>query len=418
MMRNIICISFLLLCTLQLCAQDTTQKIIPGRLNSKKQQEKPYVILISSDGFRYDLAKKDNAENLLRLSASGVTASSMIPSFPSLTFPNHYTLVTGLYPAHHGLVNNFFYDENKQASYAMNKSNVVRDSSWYGGNPLWCLAEEHQMLSASFYWVGSEAAMHGIHPTYYYNYNEKINIDARIQIVKNWLQLPAEKRPHLITFYINEPDHTEHMYGPDSKKAADAVHFVDAAIGKLVATVDSLQLPVNFIFVSDHGMTNVDTTQGIPLPKEIDTTKFIIPGGDALVQLYAKDKKDVMPTYQALKAVAKDYDVYLATEMPARWHYSKTDDRYDRVGDIILVPHLPKCFNFGGRKITPGKHGFDPAIQDMHATFLAWGPAFKQHKQIGDFENVNVYPLVAKILGISYTDTIDGKLKVLKKVLK
>ena len=409
----------ILFVSLTLIAQDTTQQIINNRFNSPAQQDKPYVILISADGFRHDFADKYHAENLIRLSNQGVCAASMQPSFPSLTFPNHYTIITGMYPAHHGLVNNSFYDENKNASYSMGRRDAVRDSSWYGGTPLWVLAEEQQMISASFYWVGAEAAVHGIKPTYFYYYNESINIDKRIDIVKNWLQLPADKRPHLITFYLPEVDHAAHKYGTNAKETGDSVHFVDDAIGKLTAAVSTLHLPVNYIFVSDHGMTDVDVTNTIPLPSVIDTAKFKIPGGaDALVHLYAKDKNDVQPTYEKLKAVAKDYDVYLTTAMPAQWHYSKTDDRYNRIGDIILIPHLPKVFNINNRKISPGKHGFDPALKDMQAVFYAWGPQFKTHKKIGSFENIHVYPLVAKILGLSYTEKIDGNIEVLENILK
>jgi predicted AlkP superfamily pyrophosphatase or phosphodiesterase len=404
--------------SITLFAQDTIQQIIPNRINSAAQQEKPYVILISADGFRYDFADKYKAENLLRLRKEGVRAKSMLPSFPSLTFPNHYTIVTGMYPAHHGLVNNGFYDENKKASYSMGRRDVVRDSSWYGGTPLWVLAEAQQMISASFYWVGSEAAVDGIKPSYFYYYSEAISIDKRIEIVKNWLQLPADKRPHLITFYLPEVDHAAHKYGTDAKETGDSVHFVDDAIGKLTAAIDALNLPVNYIFLSDHGMTDVDTTKGIALPAVIDTAKFKVPNGDAMLQLYAKDKNDVQPTYEKLKAVAKNYDVYLTTQMPAQWHYSKSDDRYNRLGDIILIPHLPKVFNINNRKITLGKHGFDPALKDMQAAFYAWGPQIKQHKKIGTFENVHVYPLVAKILGLSYTEQIDGDIKVLQKILK
>lgn len=399
-------------------AQDTAQKIINGRFNSAAQQEKPYVILISADGFRYDYAEKFHAENLLRLSHQGVAASSMIPSFPSLTFPNHYTIVTGLYPAHHGLVNNNFYDENKKAFYSLGNKKAVADSSWYGGTPLWVLAEKQNMLSASFFWVASESAIQGVRPTYYYNYSDAFKIDARINAVKNWLLLPADKRPHFITFYFPEVDHESHTYGPESKQTEEAVRFVDESVGKMVAMVDALHLPVNFIFVSDHGMTAVDTVHSIQMPAALDTNKFIIPRGDALVQLYAKDKKDILPTYEALKKEAKDYDVYLTQNMPARWHYGKKDDRYNRLGDIILTPHLPLSFNFGKRSVTPGKHGFDPGLPDMHATFYAWGPQFKSNKKIGDFENVNIYPLVAKLLGLSYTEKIDGRLKVLKNILK
>lgn len=416
MRKNILLLLSILFSTI-LFAQDTIQKIVPGRFNSREQQQKPYVILISADGFRYDYATKFHAANLLRLSGNGATASEMIPSFPSLTFPNHYTIVTGLYPSHHGLVNNNFYDDQKKAFYSLANRKTVTDSSWYDGTPLWVLAEQQQMLSASFYWVGSEAAVKGVRPTYYFSYGEKIKMDDRIATVKKWLQLPEDQRPHLITFYFPEVDHEAHMYGPESIQVANAVHFVDESVGKMVAAVDSLHLPVNYIFVSDHGMTQVDTTHGIALPAAVDTNKFIIPRGDALVQLYAKDKKDIMPAYEKLKAQAKDYDVYLAEEMPARWHFGKHDDYANRIGDILLVSHLPLTFNFGSRSITPGKHGFDPAIKDMHAIFLAWGPLIKR-KKIGAFENVHVYPLIAKMLGLSYTEKIDGQYSVLKKILK
>ncbi|HRD44657.1 MAG TPA: ectonucleotide pyrophosphatase/phosphodiesterase, partial [Ferruginibacter sp.] len=131
---------------------DTTQHIIPGRVNSFEQTQKPYVILISIDGFRYDYAEKFDAVNIKSLSLNAVKAASMVPSYPSLTFPNHYTLVTGLYPSHHGLVGNYFYDRNRKESYSMKTGSIVKNGYWYGGTPLWVLAEEQHMLSASFYW--------------------------------------------------------------------------------------------------------------------------------------------------------------------------------------------------------------------------------------------------------------------------
>ncbi|WP_243745569.1 ectonucleotide pyrophosphatase/phosphodiesterase [Segetibacter sp. 3557_3] len=399
--------------------QDTVQQIIPGRTNSITQQQKPYVILISSDGFRADMAEKYQAQNLLRFKQQGVSAPYMLPSFPSLTFPNHYSIVTGLYPAHHGLVDNSFYDTSRRARYSMSNKNAVGDSSWYAGTPLWVLAEKQQMLSASFYWVASEAAIQGVRPTYYYTYNEKIDIDTRVEILKDWLQLPEDKRPHFITFYLPEPDHVEHSFGPESVQAKEAVLGVDSAIGKLVKAVDALKLPVNYIFLSDHGMTTVDTINTIPFPKAIDTTKFYVPNGDVLVHLYAKDRTSILPTYHALKQEAVDYDVYLAENIPSRWHYSRSNDRFNRVGDMIMIPKHPRVFRFGTNRVTPGKHGLDPAFKDMHATFIAWGPAFKNGKTVKPFENVNVYPLITEILGLQYDpSTIDGKLKPVKRMLK
>lgn len=401
-------------------AQQTEQQIIPGRYNSKEQQHKPYVILISADGFRADLANKYNAVNLLRLREEGVQAEYMLASFPSLTFPNHYSIITGLYPSHHGLVDNTFYDAARDQLYTMSNKIAVTDSSWYGGTPLWVLSETQKMISASYFWVGSETAIKGIKPTYYYLYNEKTEIDKRIEAVKKWLELPEEKRPHFITFYFPEVDHEEHTYGTDSKETEKAVHFVDESIAKLVKEVNALNLNINFIFLSDHGMTNVDNTKEIKMPAAIDTNKFYVPRTSALLHLYAKDKKFIKPTYKALKKDAKEYDVYLTKKFPRRWHYRKKDDLYNRIGDIVLTPHLPGYFNLGTKKNTNiGAHGFDPYITDMHATFYAWGPAFKQHIKIDGFENIHIYPLIAEILGLDYErKEIDGRLKVLKPILK
>lgn len=396
---------------------DTIEHITQGRKNDAAQIKKPYVILISADGFRYDYAARYKANHLLELSNNGVQAASMIPSFPSVTFPNHYTLVTGMYPSHHGLVNNSFLDEKTGEKYSMGAKTKVRDGKWYGGTPLWVLAEQQHMIAASMFWVGSEAEIKGLRPTYYYDYTEQITIDKRISIVKNWLSLPEDKRPHLITFYLSEPDHAGHSFGPDAPQTEKAVKMVDSVIYELTKAIEPLNLPVNYVFVSDHGMTAVDREHPIATPKEIDTAKYTIASSGTLMDVHAKNKADVQPLYEALKANEKDYKVYLKSNMPEHFHYSTTDDRMNRIGDILLVPEWPKVFS--GRKPGVGYHGFDPSVvKDMHATFLAWGPAFKKQVKIPSFENVNIYPLVANILSLSYQEPIDGKLEVLKPILK
>jgi predicted AlkP superfamily pyrophosphatase or phosphodiesterase len=397
---------------------DTIQHVIPGRTNRPDQLKKPYIILISADGFRYDLADKYRAENLIRLRSSGVWADYMQPVFPSLTFPNHYSIATGDYPSHNGIVDNNFYDPAKDLVYRMSNKKGVEDSSWYGGTPLWVLAENQGMLSACFYWVGAEAAIRGVRPTYYYKFNSLISMNDRIRDVFNWLSLPEEIRPHLITFYIPDVDHEEHMHGVDSKQVEDAVHYVDRSIAHLVSTIDSLKLPVSYIFLSDHGMVDIDTLHTLTLPKTIDTSRFTIMNSQVVVHMYAKDPADILPAYNVLKSAAKDYEVYLATHMPARWHYSKKDDRFNRIGDIILVSHPPKVFNLNGRHLDPATHGFDPALPVMHATFYAWGPAFKEKLKIRGFENINIYPLIADILQLKVTEPVDGDLKVLKAIVR
>jgi predicted AlkP superfamily pyrophosphatase or phosphodiesterase len=388
-------------------------------VNSAEQQQKPYVIMISADGFRYDYAEKHGARTLLTLSAEGVRAASMIPSYPSLTFPNHYTLATGLYPSHHGLANNYFYAPRLKQFYSMKNVATVTDGSWYGGTPLWVLAEQQQMLTASFFWVGSEADIKGIYPTYYYHFFDSIPIDRRIQAVIGWLHLPPERRPHFITFYLSRTDHDGHDYGPDAPETGEAVRWVDSAIQKLTEAVKATGLPVNFIFTADHGMTRIDNEHPLRMPAAVDTNLFYIPRGSELVALYAKNKKDIMPTYKKLKREEKGFTTYLRTNMPKHLHYGKKDDVMDRIGDILLVPTWPRVFNFSDRKSNPGAHGFDPVlVKDMHAIFYAWGPNFRNNLQVPAFENVNVYPVVTRILGLNYTEKIDGSPKVAEKIVK
>ena len=399
-------------------AQDTIQQIVAGRKNAVTQIDKPYVILISADGFRYDYADKYHAANLLQLRQSGVKAKSMIPAFPSVTFPNHYTIATGMYPAHHGLVYNQFYDRNRKATYSMSDRKTVEDASWYGGTPLWVLAEQQGMISASYYFVGTEAAIQQTYPTYWYKFGENTDINYRIDKVIDWLKLPEEVRPHFITFYISNVDHDGHMYGPDAPQTEAAVKFVDKAIGSMVEKVNALGLPVNFIFLADHGMANVDTVTRINIATMIDTARFIIRGGGTSLHLYAKNAADILPTYEALKKKENNFTVYLRENIPAKWHYSKSDDLFDRIGDIFVVPTYPKVLSGYTNRISPGAHGFDPAMKEMHASFYAWGPQIKKGKTIRSFENIHVYPLVCQLLGLTYSKKIDGNLKVLKKILQ
>lgn len=399
-------------------AQDTTQQIVPGRSNHPSQYHKPYVILISIDGFRADFAEKHRANFLQSVSQLGVRAEYMTPSFPSLTFPNHYTLVTGLYPAHHGLVDNSYYDTRRQQFYGMGDKAQVADGSWYGGTPLWVLAEKQQLLSASFYWVASEADIQHTRPTYYYKYNEQIGMADRISTVKNWLSLPEEKRPHLITFYFPQVDHDAHEYGPDDSRVTTTVRFIDSSINALQQALQPLGLPINYIVVSDHGMTAVNNKNPLPLPKAIDTGNFRIPRGDALLHLYAKDTTTLAATYQALKKET-GMNVYQLNETPAHWHYRAADDWHQRLGNLILTPQLPNIFSINNRPISQGKHGFDNYHPDMRATFMAWGPAFKTGLRINGFENIHVYPLIANLLGLRFDEKeIDGRVEVLKGILK
>lgn len=400
---------------------DTAQIIIKNRQNSIEAQSKPYLIMISADGFRYDYARKYNAQNLLKFSAERVQAKAMIPSYPSITFPNHWSLITGLYPSHHGLIDNYFYDYQKQKAYAMSKKENAEDGSWYGGTPLWALAEKQGVLSASLQWVGSASDAGGKRPTYYYHYHEKFSPTEKVQKVVNWLKLPEDRRPHFISLYFPEVDGAGHYFGPETKETETAVHKVDDAIGELVKKVNDLGLKnVSFIFVSDHGMITVDSGNPLEIPTLLlDKNRFDLYNSQTLLRVYVKNNKEVKKVFNDLKKnKTDDYEVYLDKKLPKYLHFATKDDRYHRIGQILLIPKAPKIFLFRDQKTSIGKHGYDPKIvPEMKATFMAWGAAFKTNLEIDEFENVNVYPLVTEILGLKTENKIDGKLKVLNKII-
>ncbi|MBS1548432.1 MAG: alkaline phosphatase family protein [Bacteroidetes bacterium] len=399
--------------------KDTAQIITSTFNNSEMTEQKPYVILISSDGFRYDYMEKFQTKNLLKLAKNGVWATNgMYPSYPSITFPNHYSLVTGLYPAHHGLVDNIFYDPQRNETYKIG-SKTVTDGSWYKGTPLWTLAENQGMKAASLFWVGSESNAGGKRPSYYYPYHEKFSGSDKVKIIKNWLTLPKEQRPHLITLYFPEVDHAGHRYGPDAQQTKDAALLVDKAIQELTNELADLHLPINYIFVSDHGMIKIDEKDYIKMPK-IDKEKFVVVNSTSFARITAKNTSDIIGLYQELKQQPhSDYKIYLTKKIPKRLHYSSREDSTRRIGDIILVPKRSKGLIDEGRKISLGKHGFDShRIPEMKAIFFAWGPAFKENKKVSSFENIHIYPLVASILGLEISEPIDGKTKKIKRFLK
>jgi alkaline phosphatase D len=396
--------------------------------NSAEQQKKHYVILVSLDGFRYDYAEKYHAQHLLALAAAGATApQGMIPAYPSLTFPNHYTLATGLYPEHHGIVANNFYDPARKQVYRLTDPATVTDGSWYGGTPLWVLAEQQGMRTACYFWPGSEAEIRGTRPAYYLKYDENVPNDARVEQVLEWLRLPAEQRPHLITLYFSDVDHAGHEHGPDSEEVRTAVQVVDREVGLLEDGLAKLHLPVDVIVVSDHGMVKVQGEIGLDqyLPDASAGLfeKIVLPG------LYARSDADAQRAYEALKGKSEKFEVYRRAQMPADLH----DDSNARSGDPIVVTNGPYLVRFSARGPTGGMpgfehqqvgaHGFDPArVPEMKASFFAAGPDIRKGVTVAPFENVNVYPLVAKLLGLDIarlkTGAIDGDVKVLEGILK
>jgi predicted AlkP superfamily pyrophosphatase or phosphodiesterase len=415
-LRLLACLPLLL--SLCLAAQSPAPVItVDHGPNAADQQAKPYVVLVSLDGFRYDYAQKYGAKHLLALGAQGAVAGrGMIPSYPSLTFPNHYSLVTGLYPEHHGIVANSFYDPVRKQRYSYTDSATNHDGSWYGGTPLWVLAEQQGMRSACFFWPGSEAEIDRTRPSYYLKFDDHFPDDKRIDQVLSWLRMPAAQRPHFITLYYSNVDHAGHQYGPDSPQTAAAVAHVDQLMGDLWAGIKKLQLPVDLIVVSDHGM---EREQGpwIDLDKYTDLTNFTTVGS----LLYPNSEAAAEKAYQELKIKSDAFTVYRRKRVPAAFDY----DSNGREGDPVIVANGPYAIRAHGpaggaedRPPEPGVHGYDPRVmQSMRALFIAVGPDIRPGSTLEPFENVNVYPMVANILGLT-APQVDGSLNVLSRILK
>ncbi|HEY1159892.1 MAG TPA: ectonucleotide pyrophosphatase/phosphodiesterase [Terracidiphilus sp.] len=385
--------------------------------NSAAAQSQHYVVLVSLDGFRWDYAKRDGAAHLLALGKRGVWApEGMLPSYPSLTFPNHFTIVTGLYPEHHGLVANSFYDPATQTRYAISDPQAVTDGAWYNGIPLWSLAESQGMRSACLFWPGSEAKIAGFQPTYYLHFDDKIDDTARIQQVLAWLHLPAADRPHFITLYYSEPDHEGHEFGPDAPETKAAVLKVDGLVGKLKAGLDTTGLPIDLVVVSDHGMVKVEGGW-ITLDQFADLTGFETAGA----LLYGKTEEDRARVYNQLKKASSQFVVYRRKDVPAALNYSQNPREGDPVavatGPYAIRAHAPPAGK-EDRPPTPGMHGFDPGkLPEMKASFFAAGPDILEGKTVAPFENVNLYPWLAHLLGLTPPKT-DGSLYVLAGTLR
>jgi alkaline phosphatase D len=385
--------------------------------NSAKAQSQHYVVLVSLDGFRWDYAKRDGAAHLLALGKRGVWApEGMLPSYPSLTFPNHFTIVTGLYPEHHGLVANSFYDPATQARYASSDPQAVTDGSWYNGIPLWSLAESQGMRSACLFWPGSEAKIAGFQPTYYLHFDDKIDDVDRIRQVLAWLRLPAADRPHFITLYYSEPDHEGHEFGPDAPETKAAVLKVDGLVGKLKAGLDATGLPIDLVVVSDHGMIKAEGGW-ITLDQFADLTGFETAGS----LLYGKTEEDRARVYNQLKKASSQFVVYRRKDVPAALNYSQNPREGDPVviatGPYAIRAHAPPA-DATDRPPTIGMHGFDPRkLPQMKASFFAAGPDILEGKTVAPFENVNLYPWLAHLLGLAPPRT-DGSLDVLAGTLR
>ncbi|RHJ78260.1 ectonucleotide pyrophosphatase/phosphodiesterase [Parabacteroides sp. AM08-6] len=357
------------------------------------KQHEHYVVVLSMDGFRSDYPDKANTPTLDSLANVGIKAKFR-PSFPSVTFPNHYSMATGLYPDHHGLVNNFFYAPDLDSIYLMGKPNPA----FFGGEPIWNTAEKQGVRTASFYWVGSEYPVQGRQPSIWKPFDKSVPFSSRGDSVIAWLQLPEKVRPHLIMWYMEEPDAIGHAYGPESTETLKKVEELDSIVGRFFSKARKLDIfdKIDFIVLSDHGMATCVPEKFVNLNDYLprDSFDYVFDGVPAL--LYPKPSY-TDSAYAILKRVP-NITVWKKNEIPEKYVYGKNP----RIGELFILPDVGSyvLFRPDTRLKLAANHGYDNFAPEMEAIFYATGPSFKQHAELPVMPNVNLYLIIARLLNL------------------
>ncbi|WP_196886654.1 ectonucleotide pyrophosphatase/phosphodiesterase [Aureivirga sp. CE67] len=387
----------------------------------KPPYEKQHVILVSVDGFRFDYTDKINTPNFDRIVNEGMKAERLIPVFPSKTFPNHLSLVTGQHPENHGIIMNTFYDENGD-KYSIS-SDAVKDPKWYLGEPIWVTAEKQNVKAATYFWPGSEAPIQGVRPSIWKEYNGNIANTTRVDTALDWLDLPEEERPQFISLYFSIVDSAGHKYGPNSDEVKNTISQIDFLLGRLYDGIKEHELAENvqLIIVSDHGMSELSRDRAVFYDDYIDTDEVSFNSNYTPVgTITVNDPAKKMEIYNQLKDANPHMDVYLKEEVPERLHYSN----HPYIADIITVAEegwtmSTRSFfeNNPNSANGTGTHGYDPFKgEDMHGIFIANGTKFKK-ENIDSFNTVDLYELMCSIIGIEPSSNDGDKEKALE-VLK
>jgi predicted AlkP superfamily pyrophosphatase or phosphodiesterase len=385
-----------------------------GGINRVEQQEKPYLILISFDAFRADYLDRFDLPNFRRVMQRGVRARALIPVFPTLTFPNHYSLVTGLTPERHGIVANSFYDPERRQTYRIRDTAAVGDGTWYRGEPLWVTAETQGMVSACFFWPGSEAAIKGVRPTFWTKYDGTVPNTARIDRALEWLRLPPDRRPHLITLYFGDLDSASHDGPLDAPAVAHAATMLDGLLGRLLDGIDALPIRdgIYLLLTSDHGMVETSVSKTIMLNSLIDTSRLQTAFGGPVASLHLKsrDAEEARMVRDQVNARLEHGRAYLRDEVPEGHHY-RADPR---IGDVVIVMEESWSVETSILAKIPirkrwGTHGWDPEFPSMHGIFVVAGPGIDAGVTIAPVRNIDVYPLMTELLGLRPAARLDGE---------
>jgi len=379
----------------------------------------PPLILISLDGFRWDYAALHPAEtpHLRALIAAGTTARALIPVYPTNTFPNHYSIVTGLYPSHHGIINNDFFDPGVGEFFRYNRVASVQKIIWWGGEPIWVTANRQGRRSASSFWVGSEAQIKGVRPDHWKLYDPKLSFEKRFEELFGWLALPAAQRPAVIAFYLEETNSVGHKHGPASPELAAAVKQADDRLGAIVARARAENIALNFVIVSDHGMTPISPERIIILDAYLDP-KSVQVDFDGPVAGLRPLAGDVASLQRAL-APLRHARVCRTEDLPPHFRIAASPRNPGLwiVADEGWEIYTQAKFDSLTKPFNQGDHGYDPALPSMHGIFVASGPSFKAGVVVEPVENIHIYNLLCAALGLQPAPN-DGDDRLVRAALK
>lgn len=384
----------------------------------------PTLILISLDGFRWDYCEKypESAPTLRQLKREGVSSRGLIPVFPTNTFPNHYTLVTGLYPAKHGIVNNEFFEPSSGLIFRYSRPEAVQTSRWWGGEPIWVTAIKQGRKASTSFWVGSEAEIGGVRPTHWKKYDGSLRAQDRIAEMLGWLAVPETERPAMVAFYLDETNEAGHRAGPDDPDVAKAVANCDRVVASILAGLRERNLAANLVIVSDHGMTTTSKDRVVILDDYVDRQKLQIDSDGSAVALRPLDG-DIDALLRLVEKIPHAR-AYRAENLPAHFHLTGNP----RIAPVWILPeegwHVETRANFeklskryAPRPYLGGDHGYDPKLRDMHGFFLAHGPAFRSGVELDTVENIHVYNLLCALLHLKPAPN-DGDDRLARQAMK
>ncbi|KAH8114406.1 Phosphodiest-domain-containing protein [Phellopilus nigrolimitatus] len=396
------------------------------------------VLIVSIDGLRADYLDRGLTPHLLDISKKGLRAKFMKPIFP----PSSHFNRTGLYAESHGIVANNFWDPYTDTEFHYNKENSTWNPAWWFGEPMWETTGRASLISANLMWPGPPRTSSGASPTYFVPWKDKVPLSKKLDQIMQWIDMPLEERPQLIMAYEPSLDQAGHLTGPNSALVNKTLQYVDTFAKDLHTQLVARNLTeiVDVVFVSDHGMTDTSHPELVYLDDILGEEGYSFiehedgwpsKGFRFSSKCNATHYLDILQSAAAQNP--EKFEVFTHQSMPEQYHFA---DNY-RIAPVYVVPKMGYALTTrkeGDDGLSKGNHGYDNNEPSMRAMFVAHGPFSTNVKDVNikrsttsifsrspklnspmkpgwhsiqdsayvmeGFENVQIYGLVMKLLGI------------------